>query len=389
MKSSATKPQHAATVSPTEPVEAGKGGEGGDFQITNAEFIAAVFTDLPEGAFAAVCSKSGDPSLGGWLASRADQAANSLAAENNNYVSCSSFYPGDDGSFEARKAQFAPNALGSSPAVSGDACEILVPAELRTKNRFAAIKQTVSHSEQGCRCGQHSLVVDRVVDGVDRVTHRIPAQDQIQTTWKTKTRGSKRQTWRWRPKRTVASWGITGSELNRLSGAVSFMKLHQSTLWWVTTDHNTSRPLIHNVWKRITRLQGESGLPQYSVAVFEGRGGIHAHIIFIGIPDIARRLKASKQFGDVIDVGRVNDPDGLVRRYLAKERTPQAGYRREDVFGGRLNGSHRLEGGGDRVRLSRQLERDASELGHIQPWQHSNAKRKPEGSRGRDNGRMR
>src|SRR6516165_1201569 len=107
MKSSATKPQHAATVSPTEPVEAGKGGEGGDFQITNAEFIAAVFTDLPEGAFAAVCSKSGDPSLCGWLASRADQVANRLAAENNNYVGCSSFYPGDDGSFKARKAQFS------------------------------------------------------------------------------------------------------------------------------------------------------------------------------------------------------------------------------------------------------------------------------------------
>src|SRR5262249_18727227 len=63
----ATKPQHTPTVSPTAPVEAGKGGEGGDFQITNAEFIAAVFTDLPEGAFAAVCSKSGDPSRGGWL----------------------------------------------------------------------------------------------------------------------------------------------------------------------------------------------------------------------------------------------------------------------------------------------------------------------------------
>src|SRR5215471_19099255 len=107
MKSSATKPQHAPTVSPTEPAEAGKGGEGGDFQITNAEFIAAVFTDLPEGAFAAVCSKSGDPSLGGWLARRADQAANNLAAKNNNYVGCSSFYPGDDGSFKARKAQFS------------------------------------------------------------------------------------------------------------------------------------------------------------------------------------------------------------------------------------------------------------------------------------------
>ena len=60
----AAMPQHTPTVLPTEPVEAGKGGKGGDFQITNAEFIAAVFTDLPEGAFAAVCSKSGDPRSG-------------------------------------------------------------------------------------------------------------------------------------------------------------------------------------------------------------------------------------------------------------------------------------------------------------------------------------
>ena len=111
---------HAPTVLPTEPVEAGKGGEGGDFQITNAEFIAAVFTDLPEGAFSAVCSKSGDPSLGGWKASRADQVANSVAAEANNYLGCSSFYPGDDGSFKARKGQFA-------------ACHFLMLDDLGTK----------------------------------------------------------------------------------------------------------------------------------------------------------------------------------------------------------------------------------------------------------------
>src|SRR5260370_12589865 len=103
----ATKPQYAPTVSPTEPVEEGKGGEGGDFQLTNAEFIAAVFTDLPEGAFAAVCSKSGDPSAGGWLARRADQVANSLAAENNNYVGCSTSYPAESCSFNAHHNHFS------------------------------------------------------------------------------------------------------------------------------------------------------------------------------------------------------------------------------------------------------------------------------------------
>ena len=69
----ATNPQDTPTVSPTERVEEGKGGEGGDFQITNAEFIAAVFPRVPEGAFAAVCSKSGDPDLGKWPCRRADR----------------------------------------------------------------------------------------------------------------------------------------------------------------------------------------------------------------------------------------------------------------------------------------------------------------------------
>jgi len=75
--------------------------------VSNADFVAAVFPRLPEGAFAAACSKSGDPGLGGWSASRADQVASSLSAANNNYIGCASFYPGADGSFKARKAQVA------------------------------------------------------------------------------------------------------------------------------------------------------------------------------------------------------------------------------------------------------------------------------------------
>jgi hypothetical protein len=111
---------HVPTVSTTERGEAGKDGEGGVFQVTNADFVAAVFPLLPEGAFAAACSKTGDPGLGGWSASRADQVASHLSAANNNYIGCASFYPGDDGSFKARKAQFA-------------ACHFLMLDDLGTK----------------------------------------------------------------------------------------------------------------------------------------------------------------------------------------------------------------------------------------------------------------
>lgn len=118
------------TVLPIEPAKDGKGGEGGVpgdtintgniFQTNNANFVAAVFPLLPEGAFAAMCSKSGDPSLGGWSAIRADRVGINLSAANNNYIGCSSFYPGDDGLFKARKTRFA-------------ACHFLMLDDLGTK----------------------------------------------------------------------------------------------------------------------------------------------------------------------------------------------------------------------------------------------------------------
>jgi hypothetical protein len=146
-------------------------------------------------------------------------------------------------------------------------------------------------------------------------------------------------------------------------------------LWFATTNRGARRSLIGDIWKRITRLQGSYRLGRYSVTTFESRGGLHAHIIFIGTRDIANLLKASKQFGDLIDVRPVTDNNALAHRYLAKERTPQAGYRRGHMLGGRIAGSHRLPGGGDRVRLSRQLERDAVEAGYVEPWRHTYAKR--------------
>ena len=108
------------TVFDTEPVDAGKGGEGGVLVLTNVEFVAAVFQQLPEGAFAAACSKAGDPGVGGWTASRSGSVIENLTAEKNNFVGCSSFYPGEDGSFRALKGQFA-------------ACHFLMLDDLGTK----------------------------------------------------------------------------------------------------------------------------------------------------------------------------------------------------------------------------------------------------------------
>jgi hypothetical protein len=140
-------------------------------------------------------------------------------------------------------------------------------------------------------------------------------------------------------------------------------------LWWLTTPKGSSRQEIAACQKRITREQSAHGFPAYSVWVFETRPLLHAHIVFLGNRDIADALQRS-QLCIRTKIERVTDIGGL-KNYLAKERTPQAGYRRRDL-GGRTIGSHRLPGGGDRVRLSRQLERDAIEAGLVQPWKHTN-----------------
>lgn len=175
---------------------------------------------------------------------------------------------------------------------------------------------------------------------------------------------------------------MTAAELKRLSAAVHFMESYCQPrrgdgLWWVSTNKNTDRHTIAALQKWITRLQwSEYGLRPYNVTTFEtGGGGLHAHTVFIGNADLAERLRASKRFGEIIRVDPVTDLQGLARKYLVKERTPQAGYGRSHMLGGRLEGSHKLPGGGDRVRFSRDLERDAIEAGYVQDWQRTNARR--------------
>ena len=75
--------------------------------VTNADFINAVFQKLPKEASVAFCSKGGDPTAGGWLAEEYDKMADQLSPNKNCYISCSSFYRCEDGSFNVKKENFA------------------------------------------------------------------------------------------------------------------------------------------------------------------------------------------------------------------------------------------------------------------------------------------
>jgi hypothetical protein len=104
----AALPSVTPTVLPNGLTKAGEDGKGGILQITNVEFIDAVFQYIPEGAFAAACSFDGDPGTRkSWPCQRADLKTTSLVPESNNYINGATFYPGKDGTFRARKANFA------------------------------------------------------------------------------------------------------------------------------------------------------------------------------------------------------------------------------------------------------------------------------------------
>jgi hypothetical protein len=158
---------------------------------------------------------------------------------------------------------------------------------------------------------------------------------------------------------------MSGSEINRLYRAVAFMRLYceprRSGLWWLSTDRGTARSTIADIGKRITGLQGKHHLPTYSVTTFEACGGLHCHIVFIGCRKMVQRLERSK-FGEIIKVAPAPNPE----KYLSKERTPQAGYRRNHILGGRLNGCAQAPQGGVARKLSLTLiERQRPQIPQI------------------------
>lgn len=110
-----TKIDVAALSVPGVP-KGGKGGEEGEITPftpftpavpANADFLAAIFSDLPDGAHPLVTGKVGDPQVGGWIPYGADDVERVCKTDRNTYFNCASFKPGADGVLAARKENAA------------------------------------------------------------------------------------------------------------------------------------------------------------------------------------------------------------------------------------------------------------------------------------------
>jgi hypothetical protein len=108
------------------PEKGGKAGKGGVVGITNAEFLAAIFTEVPSGASAAICRKPGDPTEGPWICKKSVDFGKRPPQETGNFFGCSSFYADEDGTLKAQKKAFA-------------ACHVFMLDDLGTKVPFEAL----------------------------------------------------------------------------------------------------------------------------------------------------------------------------------------------------------------------------------------------------------
>lgn len=190
-------------------------------------------------------------------------------------------------------------------------------------------------------------------------------------------------------RKTTAKHGLSGDECKRWSGALHWMdkRCRRGQRLGYAVVKLSERGTIHDAIGRfrstVTKLQGELGLPKYNALLIETLGGIHGNIVYVTTDEMDDRLKV-RCFHANVDIQPVTKLQGLARGYLLKERTPQANYKRQHFFvGGRIKGSHKLEGGGSRVRLSNDLARDAIEANYIEAFGRENSKRKADRKRTR------
>lgn len=179
--------------------------------------------------------------------------------------------------------------------------------------------------------------------------------------------------------------GLSAAEQRRMSAAAHMLTSTGLRIWWFTLGDellDLSRADAFAVFDKFTRAlvrwQKRAGLPAYWFAVLETSGGLHFNVVAICAPEIAASLRRSfsRFMKDAKAAQEMWDERTWARGYGAKEATQESRYGREHLFAGqRLKGSHKLIGGGDRVRLSQALKSDGIDAKIIEPWDATHTRR--------------
>lgn len=196
-------------------------------------------------------------------------------------------------------------------------------------------------------------------------------------------------------RRTIAGHGMTQWERRRVVDALDFMHRRRADghLLFATVGDavldlpsREARAVIQRFASQTVTYAKRAGLPPYWMVVLETEGGLHGHVVFVGRPTWADVFRAGafapyferqEAIQPVPEFDRPTYGKGLqgLGTCLTKESTPQAAWSPGGLQRGRRRGSHRLDDGGDRVRLSKPLREDALSVNAIEPWTRTNAGR--------------
>lgn len=180
--------------------------------------------------------------------------------------------------------------------------------------------------------------------------------------------------------RTVRPHGISTAERDRLTGGFAQLRTlarsarGKAGIYLISARPSGTTENLHDLLDRLRRAIGQRQrhhrLTAAYITVLEADPEPHAHLLAL-LPVEPGPLRCR---GWNIDIRPADD--GAVR-YLLKETTPEAWHAIRDQVR-RKRGSHRLPGGGDRVRLSPELRDQAIAANRVLPHRATNAKRTAE-----------
>jgi hypothetical protein len=229
---------------------------------------------------------------------------------------------------------------------------------------------TTFHTKKGPANGHQTIVVTNETDCNDGDAPSLVVK------------GAKRQPrcLRTNRGRTAKPHGIDGPEYRRLSEGTHAIASRGPAIFVSLagrSENDATRVLADKLKNHIRTFNRRNYAPAFWVEIWETKPGPHFHLIAAAPrrmrEALCRSVNASRLLGDLLATP-VWSMTGLVPGYFREEATPQAWHGAGRNFR-RRKGSHRLPGGGDRVRLSPELAAELRLAGLLEPYRRTNARR--------------
>jgi len=187
---------------------------------------------------------------------------------------------------------------------------------------------------------------------------------------------------------TIAKDGLSWKEIIRINAASHELKRVQKKglkfIYLVLGDNllemtaQQAYATMRSFQNYLMKILSDKGFPKLWLNVVEVSGGVHANYFFIGDEALAKKLADKyNQFckngvgrGRAIQILNEESFESKIR-YVCKERSTQTNLMQLPGYPQRIRKSHLIEGGVDRVRLSKALKKEVLQRHPNLTWRKS------------------